>query len=92
MARTATEDRSIQRLQDVALWRELQKDASLSTRQIEVAILLVSGLTIRQISVRLGVSKYTANTHYERLQLRLGVRGKTAVVLALLHRSGLLLG
>lgn len=88
----ATEARSIHRLQDVKLWRGLQVAQELSDRQIQVAILLVSGLTIRQIGLRLGISAHTAQTHYERLKSRLGVTDRPRVILALLHRSGLLLG
>lgn len=86
-----TEARSIARLQDVKLWRGLQRGHRLSDRQVQVAILLVSGLTIRQIGLRLGISAHTTQTHYERLKERLNVLDRTQVVLALLHRSGLLL-
>jgi len=92
---TRTERLSRARLQDVALWRGLQTELGLSDRQIQVAILLVMGLTIRQIAERLGVSRHTANTHYERLRARLGDlgpnAGKAVVIVTLLHRSGLLL-
>ena len=87
-----TEVRSIERLQDVKLWRRLQVEQGLSDRQIQVAILVVSGLTIRQIADRLNVSAGTTKTHYDRLKARLGVTDRSRTILALLHRSGLLLG
>lgn len=87
-----TERRSIERLQNVRLWRGLQVEQRLSDRQIQVAILLVSGLTMRQIAAKLQISVHTVQTHYERIQHRLGVEGRSRVVIALLHRSGILLG
>lgn len=56
----------------------------LTTRQREVAALLVEGLTTPQIAQRLGCSRATVRTHVEQIYARLGVHTRAAAVTALL--------
>lgn len=56
----------------------------LTTRQREVAVLLVEGLTTPQIAQRLGCSRPTVRSHVEQIYARLGVHTRAAAVSRLL--------
>jgi pimeloyl-ACP methyl ester carboxylesterase/DNA-binding CsgD family transcriptional regulator len=51
----------------------------LTTRQTEVAGLVAEGLTNRQIADRLGISERSAESHLERIRLRLGFSSRSQV-------------
>ena len=55
------------------------KDASLTKREREVAILVAEGLTNREIGDRLVISERTAETHIEHIRRKLGVRSRAQV-------------
>jgi DNA-binding CsgD family transcriptional regulator len=90
--RPTTESLSRQRLADVTLWRGVQRDLRLSDREIQVAIRLVLGDTIRQIAGRLGVMPCTVLTYQKRVKAKLRVRYRGELVTKLVLASGLLLG
>jgi DNA-binding NarL/FixJ family response regulator len=60
---------------------------SLSPRQLEVAELLVKGLTNKEIANVLGMATGTAKTHVAAILETLGVANRTEAVLALVERG-----
>lgn len=58
---------------------ELRARYSLSAREIEVARLVASGLSNQEVAERLGVSRFTARNHVERLLAKLGVGNRSRV-------------
>jgi DNA-binding CsgD family transcriptional regulator len=82
---------SYERLADVALWRDLQVQAGLSDREVQVAILLLRSFTYGQISDAIGIGKATVRTYCLRLYRKLDVNGRTGLVLKLVLASGVLL-
>lgn len=87
-----TADLSLGRLQDVALWRGLQRELGLSERQLQVAIRLALGDSLCEIATRLGISPNTVASHYARLKERAHVRYRGDLIGRLYLCSGLLLG
>jgi DNA-binding CsgD family transcriptional regulator len=55
----------------------------LSTRQIDVATLIATGVSTKAIAARLGISIHTARRHTERVFAKLGVQSRAQVVLLL---------
>jgi pimeloyl-ACP methyl ester carboxylesterase/DNA-binding CsgD family transcriptional regulator len=53
--------------------------ASLTPRQREVAVLVAQGLTNREIGERLVISERSAESHVERIRIRLGLRSRAQV-------------
>ena len=51
----------------------------LTARQTEVAALVAEGLTNRQLADRLGISERSAESHLERIRLRLGFSSRAQV-------------
>jgi pimeloyl-ACP methyl ester carboxylesterase/DNA-binding CsgD family transcriptional regulator len=51
----------------------------LTARQTEVAALVADGLTNRQLAQRLGITERSAESHLERIRLRLGFRSRSQV-------------
>jgi predicted ATPase/class 3 adenylate cyclase/DNA-binding CsgD family transcriptional regulator len=51
----------------------------LSQRELEVAMLVASGMTNRQIAKRLFISERTAESHVEHIRNKLGVRSRTEI-------------
>ncbi|MEP7089444.1 MAG: alpha/beta fold hydrolase [Nocardioidaceae bacterium] len=51
----------------------------LTPRQSEVAALVADGLTNRQLAERLGITERSAESHLERIRLRLGFRSRAQV-------------
>ena len=51
----------------------------LTARQTEVAALVADGLTNREVAERLGITERSAESHVERIRLRLGVRSRAQV-------------
>jgi non-specific serine/threonine protein kinase len=56
--------------------------AGLSPRELEVAQLVMQGLTNRRIADRLGIAERTAEGHVERIRNKLGVRSRTQIAVA----------
>jgi len=57
----------------------LSEASALSRREREVAILVATGLTNRQIAERLFIAERTAEGHVERIRNKLDVRSRTEV-------------
>jgi DNA-binding CsgD family transcriptional regulator len=51
----------------------------LTPRQTEVAALVADGLTNREVADRLGITERSAESHLERIRLRLGFRSRSQV-------------
>jgi pimeloyl-ACP methyl ester carboxylesterase len=51
----------------------------LTPRQTEVAALVADGLTNREVAERLGITERSAESHVERIRLRLGFRSRSQV-------------
>jgi pimeloyl-ACP methyl ester carboxylesterase/DNA-binding CsgD family transcriptional regulator len=51
----------------------------LTTRQTEVAALVADGLTNRDLAERLGITERSAESHVERIRLRLGFRSRAQI-------------
>jgi len=64
----------------------LQTRHGLTRREAEVALLLAEGNTRDQIARALHISPYTARAHTEQVFLKLGVRARSAVALAIIGR------
>jgi DNA-binding NarL/FixJ family response regulator len=54
--------------------------ASLTPREHEVLVMISSGLTMRQMASRLGISPRTVETHVAKLYRKLGVRTRVQAV------------
>ena len=54
------------------------KKLKLSNREKEVAQLVKSGLTSKEIADQLNISFYTAETHRKNIKLKIGVEGEAA--------------
>ncbi|HKA49914.1 MAG TPA: tetratricopeptide repeat protein [Candidatus Dormibacteraeota bacterium] len=59
--------------------------AGLSRREIEVANLVVQGMTNRQIAAHLKIAERTAEGHVERIRRKLKVRSRTRIAVAILR-------
>jgi DNA-binding CsgD family transcriptional regulator len=59
--------------------RRRVKSERLTPRELEVARLLVDGLTNRQVAVRLGISEKTAENHVDNILSKLGFASRTQV-------------
>ncbi|MBA2952921.1 alpha/beta fold hydrolase [Nocardioides sp. MAH-18] len=51
----------------------------LTPRQTEVAALVAEGLTNRELAARLGITERSAESHVERIRLRLGFRSRSQI-------------
>ena len=51
----------------------------LTARQTEVAALVADGLTNRELAERLGITERSAESHVERIRLRLGFRSRAQI-------------
>jgi DNA-binding NarL/FixJ family response regulator len=60
--------------------------AALTSRELEVAMLISMGHSNKQIARRLGISRYTVGTHIARLFVKLGVHCRPALVTRVLSR------
>ncbi|GAA2470749.1 helix-turn-helix transcriptional regulator [Terrabacter carboxydivorans] len=60
----------------------------LTARQTEIAALVADGLTNRQIAERLGISERSAESHLERIRLRLGFSSRSQVAAWYVARTG----
>ena len=58
---------------------ELRTHYGLSVREIEVARLVASGLSNQEVAEKLGVSRFTARNHVERLLAKLCVVNRSRV-------------
>lgn len=58
--------------------------AGLSPRELEVADLVVQGMTNRQIAEHLKIAQRTAEGHVERIRKKLNVRSRTRIAVAML--------
>lgn len=87
-----TRQLSRERLNDPQLWLGLREELALSPRELDVAILLVLGHSVRQIAHRLGIANGTVLTYMKRLRAKTGRTRRSELVTALLLASGLLLG
>jgi DNA-binding NarL/FixJ family response regulator len=62
-------------------WCALAASLSLSPRESQVAQLIVTGLSEKEISITLGISHRTVHAHVERLYRRVGVHSLAELVL-----------
>lgn len=75
---TAAVVRAIRRFLGLRALRE-ESAVQLTPRQAEVAGLVSDGLTNREIAARLGISERSAESHVERIRLRLGFRSRAQI-------------
>ena len=71
------------------LWQAVAQDLALSPQHTRIVELVLRGMCDKQIAETLGISKSTLRTHWERIALRTGAKGRTAVlrmVLSVSHR------
>lgn len=61
---------------------------ALTSRELEVLLLVAQGLSAKQIAVRLGIAERTVNFHKERMKQRLGVK-PTIEAVNLLRAEGI---
>jgi predicted ATPase/DNA-binding CsgD family transcriptional regulator len=60
-------------------FRSLSRDAPLTTREVQVAKLVATGLTNDAIALRLGVSVRTVDAHLDHIRTKLGVRSRVEI-------------
>ncbi|HKT82710.1 MAG TPA: LuxR C-terminal-related transcriptional regulator, partial [Solirubrobacterales bacterium] len=72
---------------DLAGIAEHGGDEPLSRRELEVAELLASGLTNRQISSKLHLSERTVDAHAEHIRGKLGVRSRAQIAAWVMQRA-----
>jgi predicted ATPase/DNA-binding CsgD family transcriptional regulator len=60
--------------------------AGLSPRELEVAELVVQGMTNRQIAAHLKIAERTAEGHVERIRRKLNVRSRSRIAVAILRQ------
>jgi len=82
---------SYERFADPAGWRELAQDLGLTLREVQVALLLLKGLSLGEIGKALGISKGTVQTYNQRLHHRLRVRNRGELISTIVLASGILL-
>ena len=58
--------------------------AALTKRELEIAYLLVTGLTVKFIAQVLKISPYTVNDHMKSIYKKLGVNSKSSAICELL--------
>jgi DNA-binding CsgD family transcriptional regulator len=63
------------------------EDEGLTARQHEIAELVARGLTNKQIAQRLGISRYTAETHVRNILERLGAASRSEIATWFTRRS-----
>lgn len=56
------------------------KPVKLSPRELEILVLIVEGLTAKEIANRLGISIHTTDTHTRHMFKKLGVHSRSAAV------------
>lgn len=66
-------------------WRELARRLRLSTRQTQIALLILEDEKELAIATRLRISEHTVHTHLERLYQKLGVSSRVRLVACLFH-------
>ncbi len=71
----------VARVRDVLRLPPARRDlpTGLTPRQLEVAALVAEGCTNRQLAERLGITERSAESHLERIRLRLGFRSRAQV-------------
>ena len=82
---------SYERFADPKLWSGMAEDLGITVRELQVALLLVKGLSLAEIGAALGITKGTVHTYNQRLHARLRVRNRGELVVTLVLASGLLL-
>jgi DNA-binding CsgD family transcriptional regulator len=88
----SVEQMSLSRLRDVSLWRGVQRELGLSPRELEVAIRIVLGDTVRETAARLGLRPLTVKTYLARVHRKAHAANRAELILKLLANSGMLLG
>jgi len=82
---------SYDRFADPALWRQTALDLGITVRELQVALLIVKGLSLGEIGQALGITKGTVHTYNQRLHHRLRVRNRGELVTTIVLASGVLL-
>jgi|GEM_PF-4379667 len=82
---------SYERFADPARWRQTAADLGITVRELQVALLMVKGLSLGEIGKALGISKGTVQTYNQRLHHRLRVRNRGELVSTIVLASGILL-
>ncbi len=82
---------SYERFADPARWRRMAEDLGITIRELQVAILLLKGLSLAEIGSALGIQKGTVHTYNQRLHQRLRVRNRAELVTTIVLASGILL-
>ncbi len=65
----------------------LRKRLGLTSREVEVALLVAEGLTSKEIATRLNVSSNTIRRHGERVLEKLGLHARAGVAMALMREA-----
>ena len=63
----------------LGMWRDTESTVADQRSVPEVAALVAEGLTNRELAERLGISERSAESHLERIRLRLGFRSRAQV-------------
>jgi DNA-binding CsgD family transcriptional regulator len=72
--------RALRGLRDSAPAFEAGAELALTAREIQIAALVVRGLTDRSIAETLGISYWTVRTHLEHMFRKLEVKNRAALV------------
>lgn len=82
---------SYERFADPRLWKGFADELGITVRELQVALLLVKGLSLQEVAQSLQISKGTVRTYNVRLHAKLRVVNRGEMVVTLLLGSGLLL-
>jgi DNA-binding NarL/FixJ family response regulator len=69
--------------------RKVPGPSGLTSREVEVLVLIARGATTREVASKLGIAQKTAGTHIERIYSKIGASSRSTATLFAL-RSGLL--
>jgi len=75
---------------DSAAWSDLAEAFGLSPRELEIAQLLVCGLTTTEIAQACGIGPTTAKAHQRRIMVKMHVRRRWRLPIKLLLAAGLI--
>ena len=70
-----------------AEWDEVVKSFALSTRQAQIAHMIMQGCTDRQIAEELGIAHATVRTHLKQVFARARVADRNEMILAMVRQS-----
>lgn len=73
--------KSLKLVKDNSSKKEMPEDESLSEREIEVLVLLIKGLSNKEIAENLNISIHTVITHRKNIAIKTGIRSQSGLTI-----------